>query len=113
MTTTTLTAKDTVKIEIAAASDTPEAHALAAMLYAKYIRRALDGNMHIRVCPDALEIEGAGAHGFIDEAGVHALTRASPYDMLNRRHTSFANVAVSGACPQDVRHRHSHLNAEH
>ena len=43
-----------------------------------------------------LVIEGTNAYGLLrSERGVHRLVRISPFDANNRRHTSFASVAVS------------------
>ncbi len=42
-----------------------------------------------------LEIDGEYAYGYLKaETGVHRLVRISPYDANQRRHTSFASVAV-------------------
>jgi len=42
-----------------------------------------------------IEVQGEYAYGYLkSESGVHRLVRISPYDAAQRRHTSFASVAV-------------------
>ena len=50
-----------------------------------------------------LEIKGKNAYGWLKtEVGVHRLVRISPFDSGNRRHTSFASVAVSPIIDDDI-----------
>jgi len=49
-------------------------------------------------------ITGEFAYGFLKhERGVHRLVRISPFDANNRRHTSFASVAVLPEINDDVK----------
>jgi peptide chain release factor 2 len=51
-----------------------------------------------------LRFDGPKAYGYFKaEAGVHRLVRRSPYDPSDKRHTSFAQVQVYPAPPEDDR----------
>jgi peptide chain release factor 2 len=46
---------------------------------------------------------GPSAYGYLKgETGIHRLVRLSPFDASNRRHTSFASVAVSPELDEEV-----------
>jgi peptide chain release factor 2 len=50
-----------------------------------------------------IRFEGAYAYGWLrTETGVHRLVRKSPFDSVNRRHTSFAAVFVSPEIDDDI-----------
>ncbi len=50
-----------------------------------------------------IHVKGDWAYGYLKgETGVHRLVRISPYDAGNRRHTSFASVAVVADLGEDM-----------
>lgn len=53
-----------------------------------------------------LRFDGPNAYGYLKaEAGVHRLVRRSPFDPSDKRHTSFAQVQIYPAPPEDDRDR--------
>ncbi len=86
----------------------------AAMLLRMYLRWAEAGSYKVEVIDEmpgeeagiksaTIRIEGPFAFGYLKgEAGVHRLVRISPYDAANRRHTSFASVAVAPEVDADI-----------
>ncbi len=83
-----------------------EAQDWAEMLLRMYTRWAEHRNFESEVLdlvPDTeggiksvtLLVKGLNAYGYLkSEKGVHRLIRISPYDALNKRHTSFASIDV-------------------
>ena len=50
-----------------------------------------------------IHVEGENAYGYLkSEKGVHRLVRISPFDVSNRRHTSFASVDVIPEINDDI-----------
>lgn len=78
----------------------------AAMLMRMYLRWAESHDYRIDIIDDTpgdeagiksatILVSGKYAYGYLKaEVGVHRLVRLSPFDANNRRHTSFASVAV-------------------
>ena len=83
------------------------------MLYRMYLRYCEKKNFKVEILDyqDGEEagiksvsilVKGLNAYGYLkNEKGVHRLVRLSPFDSNNRRHTSFASVAITPEIEQD------------
>lgn len=93
-------------VEIQAGSGGTESQDFAQMLQRMYLRFLLSKGFSVDIIDEqkgdiagikscTLEVKGNLAYGWCrTEQGVHRLVRKSPFDSNNKRHTSFAAVAV-------------------
>ncbi len=94
-------------LEVNAGSGGTEAQDWAQMLLRMYLRWADAHGYKAEIVSEqegdvagikgaTVQVKGDNAYGWLKtETGVHRLVRISPFDSQNRRHTSFASVAVS------------------
>ena len=124
--------QQTYYVEIRATNDSKEARACAFIILEQYLVWALqkvnidadlidddayfvDGDLKVLGISEAvIRFRGQGIRNLLkNEAGMHLVTRRSPFDPGNRRHTSFVIFNVfAGILEPEVHQHHYEINED-